>query len=180
MFLYSEMTAPLPCAGTAGVWTAYPGVHSLVAHLRFGLLPLDFATWLSRDEWDSAPREPKTAEMLFEGAQAANNRRVADFPLMKKVIAQLDAALETTDEAVAWRKLQMACRIFNSRWESTPTWNFAHKPFRDIRALLKDMTARESIDDEQKRELKSLATQSLSDPKTQRRRRALLKKAAVC
>ena len=65
----------------AGLWTAYPSAQNLAAHLRFGLLPGDFSIWLCRDEWDPAPEEPKTAEMIFEGAQTANNRYTEDIPL---------------------------------------------------------------------------------------------------
>jgi hypothetical protein len=180
VFLYSESTSPLPSASTAGVWMAYPSPQKLAAHLRFGLLPLQFSIWLCRDEWDSTPEQPKIAEMIFEGAQTANNRYVQDIPIMKKVIAELDVALKTAADTDAWRRVQKACRIFNSRWESAPTWNFVHKPLRGFKALVKDMTVRASVDEEYTEQIKALATTELSDPKAQRKLKALLKEAVVC
>jgi len=180
VFLYSEITAPLPSGSMAGVWTAYPNAQKLAAHLRFGLLQAEFSIWLYRDEWDSAPQEPRTAEMIFAGAEAANNRYVEDIPLMKKVIAELDVALQTADGTDAWRRVQKACRMFNSRWKSTPTWNFLHKPLQGIKALARDMTGRGTVDEEHTEQIRALAATELSDRKAQRRLKALLKDAVVC
>jgi hypothetical protein len=111
VFLYSETTAPLPCASMAGVWTAYPGVRELAAHLRFGLLPAHFSIWLCRHEWDASVSEPKTAESIFEGVGAAENRYVKDIRLMKQIVAELDLALAAADESDTWRRVQKACRL---------------------------------------------------------------------
>jgi hypothetical protein len=162
-----------------GIWTAYADVRQLAAHLCFGLLPGDFGIWLCRDEWDEAKDEPKTAEAIFEGAKVAENRYVADIPCMKKIIAELDAGLHARSDADVWRHVEKACRLFNARWKSTPTWNFLHKPLRDINALAKDMARHGSVDEEQVDEIKAVAKAPLSDPKTQRKLRSLLKDAAV-
>jgi hypothetical protein len=121
---------------------------------------------------------PKTAEMIFEGAQAANNRYVEDIPLMKKVTAELDAALAADDQLEAWLRVQKACRLFNTRWKSTPTWTFVHKPLRDIKALARDMAAHGNVQ-EQATEIKTLAKASLADRDAQRKLRSLLKDAAI-
>jgi hypothetical protein len=179
VFLYTEGTTPLPSASVAGVWMAYPSIQKLAAHLRFGLLPSEFSIWLSRDEWDSTPQEPKTAEQIFEGAQTVNNRYIGDIPLMKKVVAELDIALRTDDDGDAWRRVQKACRMFNSRCESTPTWNFVHKPLRGLKALLMDMTVCGSVAEELAEQMKALSTTQLSNRKAQRKLKALLKEAVV-
>ena len=179
VFLYSETTAPLPCAGMAGVWTAYPSIQKLAAHLRFGLLPGEFSLWLCRDEWDSAPREPKTAEMIFDGAQTEHNRYIGDIPIMKKVIAELDVSMNADNDGEAWRGVQKACRIFNLRWKSTPSWDFLHKPLRDFAALVKDLTVRATADEEIDEQIKALVARPLSSLKAQRTFKALLKEAVV-
>jgi hypothetical protein len=179
VFLYSEVTAPLPAATMGGGWTGYADVWQLAAHLRFGLLPLDFSIWLCRNEWDSADQEPKAAEAIFEGAEAAKNRYVADIPRMRKVIAELDAAIHMSSDPDAWRQIEKACRFFNSRWKSTPTWNFVHKPLRDVNALARDMTRHRSIDEEQADAIKVIARGSLAHAKAQMALRSLLKEAAV-
>jgi hypothetical protein len=159
-------------------WTAYPGVLDLAAHLRFGLIPCDFSIWLCRDEWDPAYQDPKTAEMIFEGAQAECNRYVEDIPLMKKVIAELDKALEARGDET-WRHLETACRRFNARWKSTPTWNFEHKPLRDVKALARDIRRSQTTGNGEKDEIRVLAAASVLDIKAQRRLRSYPRDAAV-
>jgi hypothetical protein len=173
------MTAPLPSGTTAGAWTAYPAVQKLAAHLRFGLLPDDFSIWLCRDEWDLNPQELKTAEVIFEGAKSANNRYAGDIPVMQEIIAELDGSMKA-DEAEAWRRVQKACRMFNARWKSTPTWNFLHKPMRGLKALLNDIKKHRGIEEEHRDIIKALATSDLSDQKSQRLLRTLLQDAVVC
>jgi hypothetical protein len=171
VFLYSEMTAPLPSAAMGGGWTGYADVRQLAAHLRFGLLPEDFSIWLCRSEWDPADDEPKAAE-------AAKNRYIEDIPRMKKIIAELDAAIQARSNADAWRSVDKACRLFNSRWRSTPTWNFFHKPFRDVKALARDVARHHSVDEEEKEKIKAIAKETLSTA-AQRELRSLLKEAVV-
>jgi hypothetical protein len=163
-----------------GIWTAYADVRQLAAHLRFGLLPADFSIWLCRDEWDSAHTEPKTAEAIFEGAQAADNRYVADIPRMRKIIAELDAALHARSNADAWRRIDTACRMFNARWKSTPTWNFVHKGLPDVKALARHVARYGSVDDEQKEGITAIAKAPRFDAKAQRKLQSLLKDAVVC
>jgi hypothetical protein len=179
VFLYSEITAPLPCASMSGSWTGYADVRQLAAHLRFGLLPGDFSIWLCRNEWDSADGEPKAAEAIFDGAKAADNRYIEDIPRMKKIIAELDAAIHAGSNADAWRHVDKACRLFNSRWKSTPTWNFFHKPLRDVKGLARDVARHGSVDEELKEGIKAIANGILSSAKVQRELRSLLKEVAV-
>jgi hypothetical protein len=179
VFLYSEITAPLPSASMDGGWTAYADVRQLAAHLRFGLLPRDFSIWLCRNEWDHADEEPKTAEAIFDGAEAAKNRYIEDIPRMKRIIAELDAALQARSDAESWRRVDKAWRLFNSRWKSTPTWNFLHKALRDINVLARDVARHGSVDEELKEEIKAIAKSVFSQPKAQRELRSLLKEATV-
>jgi hypothetical protein len=79
-----------------------------------------------------------------------------------------------------WSRVQKACRLFNSRWASTPTWNFVHKPLRNFNALAKDMISSGSIDQQQKEQIKTLATGTSFDQKAQRKLRTLLKEAVLC
>jgi len=137
------------------------------------------AFWLCRSEWYSADPEPKGAEAVFEGAEAAKNRYVADIPRMKKIIAGLDSAMNTSNDAEAWRHGERACRLFNSRWKSTPTRNFVHKPLRDVNVLARDMARLGSIDEDQADATKSIAKGSLANVNAQRDLRSLLKEAAV-
>ena len=65
------------------------------------------------------------------------------------------------------------------RWESTPTWNFPHRPLRDIDALLEDMAEYESMDQEITEEIAAIAATHLSDQAAQRRLKYLLKEAVV-
>jgi hypothetical protein len=162
-----------------GVWTAYADVRQLAAHLRFGLLPGDFSIWLCRNEWDADDDKPKPAEAIFDGAEAAKNRYVEDIPLMKKIIAELDAAMQADSNTDAWRGVDKACRLFNARWKSTPTWNFFHKPLRDVKALARDVARHGSVDEEQKEGIKAIANGTLSSAKVQRELRSLLKEVAV-
>jgi hypothetical protein len=141
VFLYSEATAPLPCAARSGIWTAYSDVRQLAAHLRFGLLPCDFAIWLARDEWDPAYRRPLTVEDLCRQARAAR-RDTADCPRMLEIVACLDAALAAGTPAAAWRRTTQACQQFNRRWKSTPSWNFLHRPLRNLDSLARDLAAK--------------------------------------
>lgn len=179
VFLYSEMTAPLPCASMAGIWTAYPNPNKAAAHLRFGLMPCDFSIWLCRDEWDPSPKQPKLAEDIFAATRTAGNRYIADIPIMERIIATLDASINTKDDEVAWRVLEKACRAFNTRWASTPTWNFEHRPRRDVSALLRDMAKKRAIDphDDQ---IRAIAASAPSRATAQRDLRSLLRDTVIC
>lgn len=174
-FLYSSITAPLPSAQMSGFWDAYPSIQGVAAHLRFGLLPLEFSIWLCRDEWDPAPREPKTAETIFEGAIAANIRYCEDIPLMRSIIAELDIAMKATKPSAAVAGVQKAADMFNERWQSTHTWDFFHKPLPNKTALLKHIKSKGYIQEGDTKALVKLLRGSLQDEKHQRQLRELLK-----
>ncbi len=174
-FLYSQATAPLPSAATGGIWTAYPSVQNLAAHLRFGLLPHEFSIWLCRREWDPNPREPKPAEAIFEGATLAKNHYIADIPLMQGIITELDLALKATTRSMATAKVRKACSMFNKRWESTRTWDFLHRPLPTKTALLKDIRSRGYIPEGDTDALIALLKRPLNTAKEQRTLRQLLK-----
>lgn len=179
VFLYSEATAPLPCAARSGIWNAYPDVRRLAAHLRFGLLPCHFGIWLCRDEWDPRYRRPCTVEDLCRGARAAGNRYAAHIPLMEEIAATLDRAVAAAMPAEAWRHTRDTCRRFNRRWRSTPSWNFVHLPLKDGKALLRDLAAKDQSG-LLTTKLKAQFARPPLNENTQAALREVLQNAAVC
>ena len=179
VFLYSETTSPLPAAAMEGRWSSYPAPQHLAAHLRFCLLPLDFSIWLCREEWDETPSKPKVAEEIWAGAKAAGIEYAKDIPAMEKVVKALDQAIMAQDADESWALIQKACRTFNKRWASTPTWNLVHRPLRDAKALVRDLVKRNSSDLVDGDEVKGLAVLDFSDPKSAKRLRSILKEALV-
>src|SRR5580704_17820516 len=176
VFLYSQNPAPLPSAAMAGMWTAYPTAQKLSAHLRFGLLPADFAIWLCRDEWDTNLHIPKLVEDIFAGARKAENQYTGDLPTMQRIIDLLDASMAATDDAAAWGLLENACQTFNSGWQSTPTWNFVHQPLRGREALIVHMTEKDAANQKTLNAVVSLA----SSPESDAQLRSLLSESIVC
>ena len=179
VFLYSETTSPLPAAEMEGSWSSYPIPQHLAAHLRFGLLPLDFSIWLCREEWDETPKKPKTAEEIWACAKAAGIKYAKDIPAMEKVVKALDQAITAQDADESWTLIEKACRTFNKRWASTPTWNLVHRPLRDAKSLVRDLVKRDSSEMVDEDDVRALTSLDFSDPKAAKRLRSILKEAIV-
>ena len=178
VFLYSSVTSPLPAASMGASWTAYSCPQKLAAHLRFGLLLGEFSIWLCREEWDKDASKVVSLESLFEGARAANSAYCADIPLMEKLAAQLDQAMIAHDDAQAFSLIQSTCRKFNRRWGKTSTWDFEHRPLKNLKQLSQDVLKRENcaLDHD---EFKEVAAGALINAKKQREFKNMLEEATV-
>jgi hypothetical protein len=180
-FLYCETTAPVPCASMAGIWLAYPTPQQMASHLNYGILPNLFSIWLCRDEWDPNPMKPLTLQDLFSGARKAENRYVNDIPRMEATAKLVETAMRSRRAAAAWRDIEVACRRFNARWKSTPTWNFVLRPYRDPEAVARAIVRHCGfVVDVDKSQVRELATRILSDRKAQKQFKALLADCVVC
>ena len=178
LFLYSEMTAPLPSGATAGMWFAYPGAQELVAHLRFAVLPNVFGIWLCRDEW-AKEETPVDLATLFVEAREHGSRYAADLPVMERIAALLDEAASTKRPQVAQELAERAIRTFNRRWRNTPSWAFRLQLFDTIEKVTRDIAKRNSCTDLDPKAFKKLAGQVLTDPKAERVFRKVLAEAGV-
>ena len=178
VFLYSEICAPLPCAGTTGGWYAYPGPREAAAHLLFHLLPLKFGIWLCRDEWSKGPA-PIDLETLFAEAVAQNSRYAADLPAMQRVKVKLEAACKARSHKAALEALEAALRSFNRKWRRTPTWAFHLKDFRTPIAVAKDIARRSNYADLEPKQVQAWAAKAMQDPKAGQVLRKIIASAGV-
>lgn len=148
IFLWSEMTAPLPSGSSGGEWDYFPEAKALAAYLRFRMLPVYFEIWLVREEWDSKSDEFITAEELFSRAINSNECRYADdIPLMKSLIQQLDDLLRQDDDASILSGLQQVVEAFNAEWADTGTWQFSIEAFADPVSVGKEIYRRRTEDE---------------------------------
>lgn len=132
IFLWSEMTAPLPSGGSAGAWDYFPEPKALAAYLRFRMFPVFFEIWLVREEWDPNSNEFISADELFSRAMGSKKCRYAeDIPSMKSLIQQLDKLLPLDDDAAILSGIQQVIKAFNAVWENTGTWQFSIGVFSD-------------------------------------------------
>lgn len=182
IFLWSEMTAPMPGGGSGGEWDWFPEPKAIAAYLRFRMLPVYFEIWLVREEWDSKTEEFISAEQLFSRAIESNKCRYAeDIPLMQSLIQQLDDLLGQREDASIISGLQQVVGAFNDKWENTGTWQFSIKIFADPVSVGKEIHRRttEEEDDgdevfeeafEMKRsEWLDVCSRAVSDPEAQER-----------
>lgn len=124
IFLWNQMSAPMPSGSTVGSWGCFPEPKALAGFLRFVVLPKFYEIWLVREEWDKEPEKFVKAEELLDMAeQSGKCRHFDDAQLMKTLIADLDALMEQDDEKVTMG-LRTVAKKFSERWENTPTWCF--------------------------------------------------------
>jgi hypothetical protein len=129
VYLWNEMTAPLPSGSTTGEWGFFPCPQALSGFLRYVLLPAFFGVWLVREEWDAQPEKFIKAEELFEFAERSKKcRYLEDIPLMKELIADLDCLVNKDDREVC-QGIVAVSKKFNNRWENASTWCFKIQVF---------------------------------------------------
>ena len=153
IYLWNEMSAPLPSGATNGVWGIFPESKSLAGFLRYVVLPKFFEIWLVRDEWDDNPERFINAEELFELAELAEQsvkcRYIEDIRLMKALIADLDALMDKDNEKVGIGLVDLT-KKFNGRWEDTPTWCFKLKVYENPVSVGKEIFNRVAEDLDEK------------------------------
>ncbi|MDW8260959.1 MAG: hypothetical protein RMJ35_00390 [Phycisphaerales bacterium] len=135
-FLYYESTAPLPCCFYLGAYLCAPDWRLLAAELRHVVLPDAFGKYLCRHEW-SDPRIPMPAEDLLEGARLAGWTEADGLTVIKQIVAAVDDAVASPDEAAGWPLLKEACRIFNEEWR-TGSWYFTLRVLPSLEAVMSD------------------------------------------
>ena len=114
VFLWNEMTSPMPCPSTGGSWAHFPDATAAAGFLRHLLLPQFFEIWLVREEWDPYPESHIMAEDLFERAIASAECRYAqDIPEMREVVALLDRAIESDSNEASFQLLEKSVERFN-------------------------------------------------------------------
>jgi hypothetical protein len=144
-FVWAKIIEPLrPGVGSpSGFWATFPHVRAAAGALRFVLLPDWFGAWLGRDEWDEDPDAFVAAESMLAGAeQAADEALRVDVPLMREILAELDAVLALTDAAACEEALQAVIEKVNARWHGTGSWEFSLELFRGPLALADELAAR--------------------------------------
>ena len=133
LFAHESFCALLPCAAGVSVWRHFPGPRAAAAYLRHMFLGACFSTWLVREEWDDgdeASRIP-VCDLLDRAERAEECMFAGDIPLMREIVAELDAALSSADAGDAATLLQSALQKFNARWSHTPTWEFGFRLIGD-------------------------------------------------
>ena len=146
VYLWNQMSAPLPSGSTNGVWGIFPDPKALAGFLRYIVFPIFFEIWLVREEWDQDPEKFISAENLFELAeQSGKCRYIEDVSLMKTLITELDVLMDQ-DNAKVRAGLKDVANKFNGRWEDTPTWCFKIEVFEDQVAVGKEIFRRVSED----------------------------------
>lgn len=142
VFHWNQMSTPLPAGGTYGAWGIFPEPKALAGFLRFMVLPQFFEIWLVREEWDDDPERFVRAEELFDIAEKSGKcRYIEDVPVMKTLIADLDALMNQDNEKVT-AGLNDVAKKFNDRWEDTPTWCFKVEVYNDPVAVGKEIFKR--------------------------------------
>jgi hypothetical protein len=129
VFLFVSTTSPLPCAAYAGLWHAHPDAQAAALHLRHGILPSLFGTWLCRDAFDEGDGAIGCEE-LFQKAIDAEIEYAADVPLMRRIVARVDRALAR--KRGAYEEVAGACRSLTRRWRRTSSWDFEVVAFDDL------------------------------------------------
>lgn len=131
IFLWNQMSAPMPSGATNGDWGIFPEPKALAGYLRYIALPIFFGIWLVREEWDNDSEKFLFAEELFDIAeQSGKCRYTEDIPTMRALIAELDGLMAVDNEAVK-RGIIGVANQFNKRWEKTPTWSFKLEVYED-------------------------------------------------
>jgi hypothetical protein len=132
IFVWSEMTTPMPCSSTGGTWAHFPDAGAACGFLRHLLLPQFFEIWLVREEWDADPESHIMAEDLFDRAIAAGECRYADdIPEMREVITLLDQAIASDSSEACFQFLEKSAQQFNHFWSNTGTWCFEIEVYPD-------------------------------------------------
>jgi hypothetical protein len=124
IFIWTEMTMPMPSGSTVGSWLWFPEPKALVGYLKHVLFPSYFGIWLVREEWDTSEDEFLPVEKMLDDAEkAAECRYKQDIPLMREIIKDFDKLFDQEDRLVI-EQLKNIENKFNIRWENTPTWCF--------------------------------------------------------
>ena len=146
IFLWTEMSAPMPCGSTGGDWAHCTDPTAAIGFLRHVVLPTFFGIWLVRDDWDAEPNRLIPAEDLLK--KAANSQSCEykdDIVTMRQIIARLDDYDPNSNRGMI-RVLRQVEELFNRRWERTPTWWFRIDIFESPSAVGEALLRR--IDDE--------------------------------
>ena len=124
IYLWNQISVPLPSGSTNGVWGIFPDPKALTGFLRYIVFPSFFEIWLVRKEWDQDHEKFISAEKLFDLAeQSGKCRYIEDVPIMKTLIAGLDELMDQDNAKVRVGLKDIANKL-NDRWENTPTWGF--------------------------------------------------------
>ena len=144
-FVWAKVIEPVrPGVGApSGFWATFPHPRAAAGALRFVLLPDWFSAWLDREAWDEAPDAfVATDDLLAAAAQAAAEEVRADVPLMRELLADLDAVLALDDAAACEAALAPVLDRLNARWHGTGSWDFSLEVFRGPTALADEMISR--------------------------------------
>lgn len=165
VFLWSEMTSPMPCSSTGGSWAHFPDTWAAAGFIRHLLLPQFFEIWLVRDEWDPDPESHIVAEDLFERAITSGECRYEDdIATMRKVLLMVDQAIESDSNEVCFQLLQKSVKKFNRFWSGIATWSFEIKLYPDPVAAGRQMSKRWlGFFDDEPSEWRSICSKAASD-----------------
>jgi hypothetical protein len=144
-FLWAKVIEPVrPGVGVpGGFWSIFPHPRVAAGALRFVLLPDWFGAWLERDDWDDDPDGFVSAEDLLAAAEnSAPETLRADLPLMREILAGLDALIAQNDGAAACAGLGPVLEKINARWHGTGTWEFLLEVFHGPDVLADEVLAR--------------------------------------
>jgi len=150
IFLWNQISTPLPAGGTNGVWGIFPEPKALAGYLRYIALPFFFGIWLVREEWDDDSEKLIPAEEMFDIAEQPGKCRYSeDIPTMRTLIAELDALMDKDSESIKGGIIKIVNK-FNERWEEAPTWSFKLEAYEDTVSVGKEIFNRvaEDVDDE--------------------------------
>lgn len=154
VFLWSEITAPLPSGAAGGEWGWFPEPKALAGYLRFHMLPVYFETWLVREDWDTKGEDFISAEELFSRAVDSNRCwYTKDIPLMRSLIEQLDDLLRRGDDSAVMSGLERVAEAFNGKFEHTATWQFKIEVYADPVSVGKEIYRRTTEDEEDEDEV---------------------------
>lgn len=146
MFLWNEMTAPLPYGHTAGAWGAFPEPEALIGFLKYIVLPTFFETWLIREEWDEEPEKYISPEELFNRARNSEKcRYTEDIIEMKGFIDSLNSLFGKSYSEIK-SGLQEIEKKFNAKWSDTPTWCFRIEGYDSPGAVCSEILGRHEVE----------------------------------
>jgi hypothetical protein len=146
LFLWSQMSAPMPSGATNGSWGIFPEPKALAGFLKHVVFPVFFETWLVREEWDGNPDSVISVNEILSKAESSDKCRYReDIPLMKNLIKTNYGFFNLPDGEVI-KGLQDLTGKFNDRFEDTSTWSFQLKTFQSPLDVGKEIVSR--IDDE--------------------------------
>jgi hypothetical protein len=144
-YVWAKTIEPVrPGVGSpGGFWATFPHPRAAAGALRFVLLPDWFGAWLERDTWDAEPDAFVASDLLLAAAAESAPEEVrADVPLMREILADLDAVLAADDAGACEAALRQALEKVNTRWHGTGSWEFSLEIYRGPTSLADELAAR--------------------------------------